>query len=59
MNRVEQMKKIQNDALALFTKRILITATHLQNLELLAYLFPLSSFGNLLYFNDLLFPKVF
>ena len=37
MNRVEQMKKIQNEALELFAKKILITATHLLNMELSAF----------------------
>ena len=36
MDRVEQMKKIQNEALTLFTKKILIMATHLLNMELSA-----------------------
>jgi len=31
-NRVEQMKKIQHEALELFTKKILIMAMHLQNM---------------------------
>ena len=37
MDRVEQMKKIQNEALELFTKKILIMATPLLNMELLAF----------------------
>ena len=35
MNRVEQMKKIHNEALELFTKKILIMETHLLNTALL------------------------
>lgn len=33
MNRVEQMKQIQNEALELFIKKILIMEMHLPNLE--------------------------
>lgn len=35
MNRVEQMKQIQSQALELFSKKILIMETHLPNMELL------------------------
>ena len=35
MNRVEQMKKIQSEALELFTKKISIMVTHFQNMALL------------------------
>jgi len=34
MNRVEQMKKIQNEALELFTKKTLIMVMRLLNMEL-------------------------
>ncbi len=37
MNRVEQMNKIQKEALELFTKKILTTAMRLRNMELLEF----------------------
>jgi len=37
MDRVEQMKEIQNNALELFRKKILITVMHLQNMVLLVF----------------------
>ena len=37
MNRVEQMKKIQNEALDLFTKKILTMAIRSLNTELSVY----------------------
>ena len=37
MNRVKQMKIIQNEALELFTKKILTTAMRLLNMELSVY----------------------
>jgi hypothetical protein len=37
MNRVEQMKKIQNEGLELFIKKMQIMVMHLQNMELSVY----------------------
>ena len=37
MNRMEQMKKVQNEGLELFTKKILTTAMHLLSMESSVY----------------------